>query len=266
MPRNSSSSNSIQETYSKVVLELRDRFDRSGRHAEEYFEKLLGSKRFFRREFLQEIFNDPTKSVDTKAQLALIAAHRLPTEQNIASAISNYIFDPDDTTSNATGFDGFYRYWRSYPTVTQPQDADCVRSGVIKLDVIDAHCAKFSHWSHDEIQRRPLHQKGAPMPWEKFTDPEDVGFSFFTSARIFSLGFRRQNIRMVVTNVPGDPLNKALFNGIVLTTRKRSRNVFAAGFVMAHQTNNICSRDMHYDEFRQEIGLSVNAQTLIVHS
>jgi hypothetical protein len=267
---------SIDRDFSEVVRELDDRFKGSGRQAELFFEKQFGTKKFFRREFFQQLFNARSAKeglgtkIDFKHKLALIAAYRRPSKQNSATALAKLISGdgPHPAASDETfkGLDGFYRYWRYYPTVTHPDREEGARWGVIKLDTVDECYMNFSHWSHDEIQRRPLQGSGVPFPWDSFTNPNDTGFAFHVPARVFCLGFRSQNIRMVVINVPDVSLDKALFNGIMVTTRQRSRTVFAAGFVMVHQTNSLAMKDMKYEEFRREVGLTINPETLIIHS
>lgn len=235
----------LEKQYQAALNEIRVRFNGNGRAAEAYFEKLFKSSTFLRREFFQSRFKNSTCKTTATAKLAVIAAVGKLPQHSLASQVLKRITRTDDELPLTDKCDGFYRYWRYYPT--QQQDLDPVRWGVIELRTNQNTGTTFNHWSYDEIGRREL--LNDPPNWCEFKDPEDSGFGFFsTRRRMFLMAFRVDNIRLGIASLI-ENLKTDVANGVVLTTRKGSGAVFAAGFVMAHESTDITRKPMRKKEF-----------------
>jgi hypothetical protein len=226
----------VDRTFSLALEQIRDRAHNSGRAAA----KEINSKfdeNVFGRTFFQDRFKTPDIRTTIKQKLALIAAHRIPSEQSIAEIIFRRIVKDDQSLSLTKKYDGFYRYWRHYP---HEHRSRFLRWGIIRLETIQNLYTVFSHWSHDEILRRRYNKEWSATSLDRFQDPEDTGFAFYSQAKLFALGFREGNIRLTIADVPAGRQEDAIYTGIVLTTKKHGgSNIFAAGFIMVHVSNNI---------------------------
>jgi hypothetical protein len=255
---------SLQKEYGRALESLRTEFGASGKAAEAYFASLYGDESFLRHTFLQSRFNDPKASTDVKDMVALIGARKMLPSHSLSNQILDFIFDDRGSRGFTNEFDGFYRYWRHYPT---EKTLTPVRWGVINLKTGPADGTRFKHWSHDWIVSKSLRKGDQPAPWSRFSEPEDEGYSFFTATRIFLLGFRTNNIRSAIGSSPGrgDRKKSTVVNGIVLTTRKGSGGVFSAGFAMVHEDHPMAQKSLTQDKFQSLTKLYVDESKTMIH-
>lgn len=251
----------IDQAFSTVVAQIGKKVNRHARTAAADFKSKFGAT-VFGRTFFRRIFNAP-ESIKLKEKLALIAAHRMPSEQSISEMIFRRIVQDDQSIPLTPRYDGFYRYWRHFPN--EPT-GNALRWGIIKIETIENMYTSFSHWSFDEIKARKFDRGGNPGGLDVFVDPEDTGYVFYSHSKLFALGFREGNIRLTIADAPSGNLKTAKFTGIVLTTKKQGSNIFSAGFVMVHSDHVQFRRRMTQQAFLDEVSVAAKAEHRIIHT
>jgi hypothetical protein len=253
----------VDRTFNSVIAQIRTQAHGSGRAASREISSKF-DETIFGRQFFQDRFNDPDAATRTQHKLALIAAHRIPSEQSIAEYIFRRIVTDDQSVALTKKYDGFYRYWRHYPN---EHPSRFLRWGIIRLETVDNLYTAFSHWSHDEIIRRGYNKKWRLTSLDGFRDPEDTGYAFYSQAKLFALGFREGNIRLTIVDVPAERQEEATYTGIVLTTKKHGgSNIFAAGFIMVHASNKSFWKEMTQKAFEKGDTFETSKERVIIHT
>jgi hypothetical protein len=251
----------IEREYVSAVEQIKNRVSENSRAAAREFESKFGEQ-VFSKSFFDARFKDPQKT-DLQTKLALIAAERLPSEEEIAEGIFRRIVEDDQSKLLTKRYDGLYRYWRHYPIERDPNQ---LRWGLIQLSTFGNSYTQFSHWSYDSIGHLNLEEDGRPVSLDRRGDPEDTGFAFYSGSKMFALGFRKGNIRLAIAHVPDESQAKAKYTGIVLTTRKHGSNIFSAGFLMVHQSHPLFNEHVSQEKYYEEVSFEVRKEHMIIHN
>jgi hypothetical protein len=247
----------LDREYQDALKSLKARFEGKHKAVETFFEELYGSDSFLRREFFRKRFREPTVVTTVTEKLAIVSAARRISSVSIPNLILPLIDKSSPEQTHTTDHDGFYRYWRHYPSdnCTNP-----VRWGVIKLETDESQGTTVKHWSFDYMTRElGLDHQHATVDWTKFAQPEDQGYAFFVRKRMFALSFRDLNVRSLISGEPGGTRyrTKEIVNGIMLTSRSTSGALFSAGFVMVHQDHEWANKPLPLRTFELHVKMKV---------
>lgn len=254
------SQKALDDEYRAVLKEIKSEF-KGERDAERFFEDKYQDKTFLRRQFFRERFLDPSTTTATKEKVALIAAWR--GANTISSLVMKMLTGQLGPFTYQTHYDGFYRYWRHYPTHSE---VNPVRWGVIRLQTDQHNGTIIKHWSADYVIKNEL-KDNYPIDWQKFRQPSDQGHAFFVHGRMYALSFRRGNIRSIILNFPEEAENvkSETLNGLMLTSRKVGGAIFAAGLLVVHCDNSLARSALSLKTFTDWIRIIVSADKTMLH-
>ena len=254
----------IESEYQAALASLKQKFDSDHKAVEKHFAQLYQDNTFLRREFFRKRFHNPNFKTKLTEKLAVISAARGGSAVSLSRLVLELIDRSNQVSTHTNEHDGFYRYWRHFPT---DHAIDPVRWGVIKLETDERLGTIIKHWSFDFMKRElALAHKQAEIQWEQYTQPEDQGHAFFVRKRMFAMSFRDLNIRSIICSEPGGLQKKTsqIINGVMLTTRSTSGSIFSGGFVMVHQEHHLARSPLTLSDFEFFVKMQAEDQRKIL--
>ena len=236
-----------------LLGEYRKSFSPHGRSTGKEFEERFGVPLWKKGKWSQ-VLKAKASELSLRDKLTLVAASRMPTPNSAFEYVRLNVH-------GAVGFplkhdfDGCYRYWRFFRKGRRLG----LRWGLVKVSTTANDYTSTEHWSFDALE--DLEQKHAGdihAIARTARQPEDAGFALYTQRKLFMLGFRRQNMRLAIADLPArlEQLPTQPLRGIVLTNRGDAE-LYAAAFVMFHDTNPDFEKPLtetkfakYVDEFR----------------
>jgi hypothetical protein len=175
-------------------------------------------------------------------KLALVAAARVSSTDNLFEyALTKTHCRNPITDHTLRRYDDYYRYWRYYPS-SSPRGAPVLRWGLLSIETHADNYTSLKHWSYDVLQALDQKYNGDMEKIIKNLSPyEDDGIVVFSDLKMFMIGFRKNNVRLSIADLPKDIglLQTLPVRGMVVTN-KDSKDLYAAGFIMYKKSNATC--------------------------
>jgi hypothetical protein len=250
----------LNEVAHRVLNELHAAFGIDGRKAQKKFLKEFGDQIFGHAKWsklLKTLTTSEPKSaillpvseqlkkvaaLTVSDKLALVAAARVSSTDNLFEyALTKTHCRNPLTDHTLRGYDDYYRYWRYYPS-SSARGVPTLRWGLLSIETHADNYTSLKHWSYDVLQSLDQKYNGDMEKIIKNLPPyEDDGIVVFTDLKMFLIGFRKNNIRLSIADLPKElALLQTLPVKGMLVTNKDSKDLYAAGFVMYKKSNETC--------------------------
>lgn len=243
---------SLNIEVARLLTDYRKRFRPDGREIAEHFKQRYGTALWERTKWSQILKSNPGE-LSLQDKLALVAANRLPSSDSVFEYAHLKVHD-SSSAELKHDFDGHYRYWRFYRRGHRGEFT--LRWGLVHITTTPEGHTSLAHWSYDVLQRADrVHQGDLKAMLQDLPKPEDVGIAIYTSRKLFMLGFRRENIRLGIADLPRhiEHLETEPMRGVVLTN-KDDTDLYAATFLMFRESNPDFTSSLNEKEFIKHVG------------